>query len=108
MAAREVEAVIESVPHVELVAVIGVPDEDRGQEVKAYVVVEPGHEKEVSPQAILRVCESDLARFKVPRYLEFRTELPMTASGKVAKVDLAEERDDLRAGSYDRVDGVWR
>ena len=51
-------------------------------------------------------CEAGLARFKVPRYIEYRTELPKTASGKTAK-HLLRDVTDPRAGCFDRVEGRW-
>ena len=49
----------------------------------------------------------DLAPFKVPRYIAYRTELPKTPSGKIAKKVLTEGITDLRSGSYDRVEERW-
>jgi crotonobetaine/carnitine-CoA ligase len=107
IASEEVAAVLRGVPYVDEVAVVGVPDDDRGEEVKAYLVVAPGFEGEVPPEAVFAVCEKELAPFKVPRYLEYRTDLPMTASGKVATATLVDEKEDLRVDSYDRIEGVW-
>lgn len=79
VAAQEVEAVLTSHPAVRLAAVLGVPDEVRGEEVKAFVVGDVGEEE-------LRVwCAERLAPFKVPRYWDFRDDLPRTASERVAK-----------------------
>ncbi len=79
VAAQEVEAVLTSHPAVRLAAVLGVPDEVRGEEVKAFVVGDVGEEE-------LRAwCAERLAPFKVPRYWDFRDDLPRTASERVAK-----------------------
>nr|WP_042191682.1 AMP-binding protein [Kibdelosporangium sp. MJ126-NF4]CEL20223.1 Long-chain-fatty-acid--CoA ligase [Kibdelosporangium sp. MJ126-NF4]CTQ97448.1 Long-chain-fatty-acid--CoA ligase (EC 6.2.1.3) [Kibdelosporangium sp. MJ126-NF4] len=79
IAAHEVEEVLMSHPGVRLAAVIGVPDDIRGEEVKAFVVGDASEEELVS------FCAQRLAAFKVPRYWEFRAELPLTASERVAK-----------------------
>lgn len=104
IAAREVEAALLALEAVEEAAVIGVPDADRGQEVKACLVLKPGlTEADLPPAAVFAHCASRLARFKVPRFLEYRASLPKTPSQKVAKHLLVAERDDLRAGAVDRL-----
>ncbi|MCC7273405.1 MAG: AMP-binding protein [Alphaproteobacteria bacterium] len=109
IAAREVEAVLKEIPEVADAAAVGVRDERRGQEVKAYVVLKPGFDRDaVPPERIFAHCATGLAKFKVPRYLEYRETLPRTPSEKIAKQRLVDEKPDLRADSYDRVDGVWR
>lgn len=86
VAAREVEEVLVAHPAVRVAAVVGVPDEIRGEEVKAYVVA-PG----VSAPELEAWCAERLAAFKVPRFWEFREELPLTASHRVEKARLVEE-----------------
>lgn len=108
IAAREVEAVLERLPQVREAAVIGVPDPMRGEEVKAYLLLNGEDPAGLSPEAVIAHCRPHLAPFKVPRYIEFRHSLPRTGSEKIAKGELRSERDDLRLASYDRVDGVWR
>lgn len=109
ISAREVEAVLRNLPEVIDAAVIPVPDDIRGQEVKAYIVLQPGLQaKEVSVDRIFEFCAKNLAGFKVPRYIEFIEALPRTPSEKVAKAELVKARDDLRLGAYDRVECLWR
>ncbi|WP_193605828.1 AMP-binding protein [Nocardioides dongkuii] len=83
IAAREVEDVLLTHPHVRLAAVVGVPDEIRGEEVKAYVVA-PG----AASEELDAWCRERLAGFKVPRFWEFREDLPLTASHRVEKAKL--------------------
>jgi crotonobetaine/carnitine-CoA ligase len=107
IAAREVEEVILGLPQVAEAACIPVPDPDRGEEVKACIVLQPGvTADDLPPAQIIDWCRAALAPFKVPRYISYRIALPRTGSGKIAKSLLLEE-DDPRAG-FDRVDGRWR
>jgi crotonobetaine/carnitine-CoA ligase len=108
IAAREVESVLNAFPHVAESAIIGVPDEKRGEEVKAYIVVKPGvDETEELIGEIARHCEQQLAAFKVPRFYTFRSNFPRTGSAKIAKHVLRSEEPDLRKGAYDRLAGSW-
>ncbi|MFJ9900012.1 class I adenylate-forming enzyme family protein [Streptomyces sp. NPDC091280] len=100
IAAAEVELQILGLPEVDEVGVIPVPDPQRDEEVKAVVVLKPG--ASLTAQEIEAWCLQGLARFKVPRYVEFRDSLPYTASGKIAKAELRAEPHsdrvvDLRA-----------
>ncbi|MBZ3901491.1 class I adenylate-forming enzyme family protein [Streptomyces griseiscabiei] len=100
IAAAEVELQIMALPEVDEVGVIPVPDRQRDEEVKAVVVLKPG--ARLTAQEIEAWCLEGLARFKVPRYIEFRDRLPHTSSGKIAKAELRAEPHsdrviDLRA-----------
>lgn len=89
IAAAEVEAAMSTFEGVEKIAVVGVPDHFRGEEVKAFVVLKEGQSVGSVPPQELRVHSlKHLAAFKVPRYYEFVTALPMTPSGKVSKGQL--------------------
>ena len=92
IAAREVEDVLLAHPAVRLAAVVGVPDEIRGEEVKAYVVA-PG----VAPEELAAWCAERLAGFKVPSLWEFRDDLPLTASHRVEKAKLRSAPKEGRA-----------
>jgi crotonobetaine/carnitine-CoA ligase len=106
IAAREVEAVMLGWPQILEAAALGVPDADRGQEVKACLVLQPGIDAPRFDMAgFLSHCARNLAPFKVPRFVELRAELPKTPSGKVAKHLIVAERADLRAGAFDRLAG---
>ena len=108
ISAREVEAVLHALPEIAEAAAVPVPDETRGEEVKACIVLQPGVSRDVlSPDRILAHCVHELARFKVPRYIAYCDDLPKTASGKIAKHLLTNVSDPL-AGCFDRVEGCWR
>lgn len=108
IAAREVEAVLTGMPEVLEAAVVPVRDEQRGEEVKAYLVPQAnGVRQDDLLERVIAHCKQNLAPFKVPRYLEIVEALPKTSSGKIAKQRLIEQKADLRSGSYDRVAGQW-
>jgi len=109
VAANEVESVLDDIPGIVEAAVVPVPDEVRGEEVKAYVMLAPGTSRtDLPPERIVALCAEKLAVFKLPRYVEYReAPLPRTPSGKLRKQDLLKEKQDLRAGSWDRVEGRW-
>ena len=109
IAAREIEAVLSGLPEVVEAAAVPVPDPTRGEEVMAYVVLQPGLDRDAVPPArILDHCAANLAPFKVPRYLAYRDAFPKTPSDKIAKRLLAETGTDQRLGSWDRMEGRWR
>jgi acyl-CoA synthetase (AMP-forming)/AMP-acid ligase II len=108
ISAREVEAVLCGLADIVEAAAVPVPDEKRGEEVKVCIVLQDGQTREtVSPERIIAHCEAALARYKVPRYVEYFRELPKTASGKIAK-HLLNGAVDPRVGCFDRVEGRWR
>jgi long-chain acyl-CoA synthetase len=80
--------VLYSHPDVDAAAVIGVPDRDWGEAVKAVVVIKPG--STLDAETLIAFCKQRLSGYKVPKSVEFRTALPLTAIGKVNKVALRE------------------
>ncbi|MEV0585548.1 AMP-binding protein [Nonomuraea sp. NPDC050310] len=90
IAAAEVETVLARHPAVRAAAVVPIPDELRGEEVKAFVQVS----RAVPPEELVAFVRERLAAFKVPRYIEFVAELPMTPSERVAKHLLPTGRRD--------------
>ncbi|GAA0691130.1 long-chain fatty acid--CoA ligase [Streptomyces malaysiensis subsp. malaysiensis] len=83
---REVEEALMTHPSVSLVAVVGVPDDRVGEEVKAYVIRQPG--STVSEFELIAWCRERLAVYKCPRLVEFRETLPVNATGKILKREL--------------------
>lgn len=88
---NDIEQVIAELPWVSEVAVVGTHDEMLGQAIKALVVVAPGA-IERADAAIKAHCRTQLAPYKVPRYVEFVDSLPRTASGKVRRTQLMEQK----------------
>ncbi|WP_435197285.1 class I adenylate-forming enzyme family protein [Natronomonas sp. EA1] len=99
IAAREVEDVIDELPGVAASAVIPVPDDVRGEEVKALVQRQPG--AEVSERDIVAHVAATLAAYKVPRYVAFVDSFPRTPSERIQRVTLAEEHAE-REHAWDR------
>lgn len=104
ISASEVEAVLGAHPLITEAAVVPVPDTLRGEEVKAYLLVAEGVDAlTLPPEAVIAHCAERLAGFKLPRYLEYRTEdFPRLASMKVDKQTLKTLKPDLREGAWDR------
>jgi long-chain acyl-CoA synthetase len=89
--AREVEEVLKAHPLVKEAGVIGVPDKDVGEKVKAIVVLETDARGKVSEEEIMKYCAENLAHYKCPRIVEFRGEVPKTDVGKVSRRELRED-----------------
>jgi long-chain acyl-CoA synthetase len=85
----EVEEAIISHPKVSLAAVIGIPDEERNEKVKAFIMLRPGEIATV--EEIMEHCQKKLAGYKRPREIEFREALPTSIVGKVIRRVLKEE-----------------
>jgi long-chain acyl-CoA synthetase len=83
---REIEEVLYAHPAVLEAAVIGVPHESHGEEVKAVLALKPG--AKATADEIIAYTKEKLAAYKYPRIVEFRDSLPKTATGKILKREL--------------------
>jgi long-chain acyl-CoA synthetase len=90
--AREVEEVLAGHPHVREAVVVGVPDPDVGERVKAIVVLEVEARGKASQEEILAYCAERLAQYKVPKMIEFIGELPKTDAGTISRRELLEDQ----------------
>jgi fatty-acyl-CoA synthase len=83
---REIEEFLYTNDKIQDVAVVGVPSEKYGEEVCAFIQLRKG--KDSSEDEIKEFCKDNISRFKIPKYIIFTEEFPMTASGKIRKIDL--------------------
>jgi long-chain acyl-CoA synthetase len=83
---REIEEVLLGHDAVSLAAVVGVPDDSHGEEIKAYVILEPG--AQITAEDVIAWAKQQMASYKYPRTVEFVAALPMTATGKILKREL--------------------
>ncbi|MEZ4569408.1 MAG: long-chain fatty acid--CoA ligase [Thermomicrobiales bacterium] len=83
---REIEDVLASHPKIQEAAVAGVSHKVGGEVAKAYIVLREG--ETMDRREVLRFCSEHLAKYKVPRQVEFRSELPKSAAGKILKREL--------------------
>ena len=86
---REIEEVLYQHPKMLEAAVVGIPDIQRGDNVKAYIVLKPGTQRR--PKKSSSICRKNLTRYKVPREIEFRDALPKTIVGKILRRMLRDE-----------------
>ncbi len=85
---REVEEFLYTHPSIEDVQVIGVPDEKYGEEMCAWVKLRPG--AELTGEEVMDFCRGKIAHYKIPRYVRFTEDFPMTVTGKVQKFKMRE------------------
>lgn len=87
----EVESYLYKHPAVQQACVVGVPDARKGETVKAFIILERDYIGKISPNDIITWAKQNMAAYKYPREVEFRTELPTTSSGKILWRKLQEE-----------------
>jgi len=88
---REVEEVLYKYPGVKLAAAVGIPDPYRGENVKAFIVPTDGPKGSLNEDDIIGFCRKHLSAYKVPRIIEFRDELALSAAGKILRRVLRDE-----------------
>jgi fatty-acyl-CoA synthase len=86
---REIEEFLFRHPKIESAQVIGVPDPKYGEELCAWVKLKPGESE--TAEAIQAFCKSQIAHYKIPRYIRFVDAFPMTVTGKVQKFLMREQ-----------------
>ncbi|GIN77757.1 MULTISPECIES: AMP-binding protein [Bacillus] len=86
---REIEEFLYKHPNILDVQIVGVPDETFGEEVSAWIKLKSG--ASMTADELKEYCKDKIARYKIPRYIAFVEEFPMTASGKVQKFKLREQ-----------------
>jgi long-chain acyl-CoA synthetase len=84
---REIEEVLYGHEAIIEVAVIGIPDPEKGEEIKAVIALAPG--VKLSAEEVTAYCKERLAAYKYPRMIEFRDSLPKGSTGKILKRELA-------------------
>ena len=93
----EVENAITQLPQVSMCAVVGVPDERWGERVHAVVVLRSGHD--LSETELMTHCKQEIAGYKCPRSVDFRSEIPLSPAGKVLKYELRASFRSQRDGA---------
>jgi len=86
---REIEEVLVTHEQITMAAVVGVPHDSHGEEVKAFVILKDG--SQLTSEEIISWCKEQMAIYKYPRIVEIRDTLPMTATGKILKKDLKQK-----------------
>jgi fatty-acyl-CoA synthase len=91
---REVEEFLYSHPDIADVSVVGVPDPRYGEELMAWVIMRPGAQP-LTADEVRAFCAGAIAHYKVPRYVHVVEAFPMTATGKIRKVEMREQAVDI-------------
>ena len=86
---REIEEFLYTHPKIQDVQVIGVPDPRYGEETCAWIKLHAG--QSATPEEIREFCKGQIAHYKIPRYIEFVSEFPMTITGKIQKFVMREQ-----------------
>jgi long-chain acyl-CoA synthetase len=83
---RDIDEVLFEHPKILEACAVGIPDPYRGETVKAYVVLKPG--EKMAAEEVIKYCEEKLAKYKVPKTVEFMSSLPKSGVGKVLRKEL--------------------
>lgn len=86
---REIEEFLYRHPQVQDVQVVGLPDRKYGEELCAWIIPKPG--QQLSEDEVRAFCKGQIAHYKVPKYIRFVTEFPMTVTGKIQKFKIREQ-----------------
>ena len=86
---REIEEFLYRHPKIQDVQIVGLPDKRFGEELCAWIVVKPG--QQLTEDEVREFCKGQIAHYKVPRYMRFVPEFPMTVTGKVQKFKIREQ-----------------
>ncbi|MDO4683590.1 MAG: AMP-binding protein [Lautropia sp.] len=97
---REIEEILYRHPKVQDVQIVGLPDKKYGEELCAWIIAKTGETLE--EDEIRDYCRSQMAHYKVPRYIRFVTEFPMTVSGKIQKFRIREQMTEELGLSADK------
>ncbi len=89
---REIEEFLYRHPKVQDVQVVGLPDRKYGEELCAWIIVKPG--QALSDEEVREFCKGQIAHYKVPRYIRFVKEFPMTVTGKIQKFKIRDAMKD--------------
>jgi long-chain acyl-CoA synthetase len=92
---REIEDVFYEHPKVLEAAAVGVPASEKGERIKAFIVLKEG--QTATEEEMIEFCRENLAPYKVPKYVEFRAQLPKTLVGKILRRELAKQEAEEQA-----------
>ena len=91
---REIEEILYEHPKIQKAAAIGIPDANKGEAIKLFVV--PNEGTTIDSKEIMEYCKDKLAKYKWPATIEIRTSLPESTVGKILKKDLKKEEEDKK------------
>jgi long-chain acyl-CoA synthetase len=91
---REIEEILYEHPKIQKAAVIGLPDEKRGEKIKVFAV--PNEGAVLDEKEVMDYCQEKLAKYKWPAIIEIRTTLPESNVGKILKKELRREEEEKR------------
>ena len=97
---REIEEFLYRMPQVQDVQVVGLPDQKYGEELCAWVILKPG--QALTEDDVRAFCKGRIAHYKVPRYIRFVAEFPMTVTGKIQKFKIRDAMKDQLGLAEDR------